>query len=106
MFRGIHYFDVPPGQAKHVSCVSGAVLNVVVDPCSTPYAPGREHGVHPLDPVLGIPWLMDGPGKDGAAHAVKEALLSGALLAMAAAPPTPGGCSPRLPRADLALVGP
>lgn len=29
--RGIHYADVPPGQAKYVTCVSGAVLDVVVD---------------------------------------------------------------------------
>ncbi|MFJ3303238.1 dTDP-4-dehydrorhamnose 3,5-epimerase [Streptomyces sp. NPDC086549] len=29
--RGIHYASVPPGQAKFVTCVSGAVLDVVVD---------------------------------------------------------------------------
>lgn len=29
--RGIHFADVPPGQAKYVTCVSGAVLDVVVD---------------------------------------------------------------------------
>jgi dTDP-4-dehydrorhamnose 3,5-epimerase len=29
--RGIHFSDVPPGQAKYVTCVSGAVLDVVVD---------------------------------------------------------------------------
>jgi dTDP-4-dehydrorhamnose 3,5-epimerase len=29
--RGIHYADVPPSQAKYVTCVSGAVLDVVVD---------------------------------------------------------------------------
>jgi len=29
--RGIHYADVPPSQAKYVSCVRGAVLDVVVD---------------------------------------------------------------------------
>jgi len=29
--RGIHYADVPPGQAKFVTCVRGAVLDVVVD---------------------------------------------------------------------------
>ncbi|MEE1784437.1 dTDP-4-dehydrorhamnose 3,5-epimerase [Streptomyces sp. SP17BM10] len=29
--RGIHFADVPPGQAKYVSCVRGAVLDVVVD---------------------------------------------------------------------------
>jgi dTDP-4-dehydrorhamnose 3,5-epimerase len=29
--RGIHFADVPPGQAKFVTCVSGAVRDVVVD---------------------------------------------------------------------------
>ncbi len=29
--RGIHYASVPPGQAKYVTCISGAVLDVVVD---------------------------------------------------------------------------
>jgi dTDP-4-dehydrorhamnose 3,5-epimerase len=129
--RGIHYSDVPPGQAKYVTCVAGAVLDVVVDLrvgspgfgkwetvrlddqgrravflaeglghgfmalseqatvlylCSTPYAPGREHGVHPLDPALGIAWPLDGladapilSGKDAAAPALDDALRSGAL---------------------------
>ncbi|MET7471842.1 dTDP-4-dehydrorhamnose 3,5-epimerase family protein [Micromonospora sp. NPDC005222] len=29
--RGIHFADVPPGQAKYITCVRGAVLDVVVD---------------------------------------------------------------------------
>jgi len=29
--RGIHFADVPPGQAKYVTCPAGAVLDVVVD---------------------------------------------------------------------------
>ena len=29
--RGIHFADVPPGQAKYVKCVRGAILDVVVD---------------------------------------------------------------------------
>lgn len=29
--RGIHYADVPPGQAKYVYCPRGAVLDVIVD---------------------------------------------------------------------------
>jgi dTDP-4-dehydrorhamnose 3,5-epimerase len=29
--RGIHFADVPPGQAKYVTCVRGAVFDVVVD---------------------------------------------------------------------------
>jgi dTDP-4-dehydrorhamnose 3,5-epimerase len=31
VIRGIHFADVPPGQAKYVSCAAGAVLDVVVD---------------------------------------------------------------------------
>jgi dTDP-4-dehydrorhamnose 3,5-epimerase len=29
--RGLHYADIPPGQAKYVKCVRGAVLDVIVD---------------------------------------------------------------------------
>ena len=29
--RGLHFADVPPGQAKYVTCVRGAVLDVIVD---------------------------------------------------------------------------
>lgn len=29
--RGIHFADVPPGQAKYVQCFSGRILDVVVD---------------------------------------------------------------------------
>ena len=31
VIRGIHYADIPPGQAKYVSCVRGAILDVIVD---------------------------------------------------------------------------
>lgn len=131
VIRGIHYSDVPPGQAKYVTCAAGAILDVVVDLrvgsasfgkweaiqlddltrravflseglghafmalthqatvvylCSTPYAPGREHGVHPLDPELGIAWPLDEAdgapvlsAKDAAAPTVEEALRAGQL---------------------------
>ena len=44
--------------------------------CSQPYAPTREHGIHPLDPQLALPWP---PGadllspKDAAAPSLAEA---------------------------------
>ena len=128
VIRGIHFADVPPGQAKYVSCVSGAILDVVVDLrvgspefghwkavrlddqnrrsvfiaeglghafmaltegctvlylCSTPYTPGREHGVHPLDPVLGISWPADVEPilsvKDATAPSLAEAVHDGLL---------------------------
>lgn len=126
--RGVHFADVPPGQAKYVTCVRGAVLDVVVDIrtgspgfgrwepvrlddrdhravylseglghafmaltddatvvylCSEGYAPEREHGVHPLDPELGIAWPEDiAPvlsGKDAAAPGLAEAARRGLL---------------------------
>jgi dTDP-4-dehydrorhamnose 3,5-epimerase len=128
VIRGIHFADVPPGQAKYVTCVNGAILDVAVDLrvgsptfarwqavqlddrnrralylseglghafmalseaatvlylCTTAYDPVREHGVHPLDPVLGIAWpsgidpvLSE---KDAAAPGLDDALGLGLL---------------------------
>ena len=134
VLRGIHFADVPPGQAKYVTCPKGAVLDVVVDIrvgsppfgtwdtvllddvdrraiylpeglghafmsledgstvaylCSAPYAPGREHGVHPLDPEIGIAWPTEGRAgqalspllspKDAEAPTLAEARAQGLL---------------------------
>ncbi|MCW2616311.1 MAG: dTDP-4-dehydrorhamnose 3,5-epimerase [Frankiales bacterium] len=51
--------------------------------CSEPYSPGREHGVHPLDPALDLPW-PDGvehllSDKDAEAPSLAEAQASGLL---------------------------
>jgi dTDP-4-dehydrorhamnose 3,5-epimerase len=101
------------GEATYVTCAVGAILDVVVDLrvgsptfgtwepvllddlerralvlylCSTPYAPGREHGIDPLDPKLGIAWplgdLPDRPvlsAEDAEAPSLAEALEAGAL---------------------------
>ena len=133
--RGIHFADVPPGQAKLVYCPRGAVLDVIVDLrlgspsfgkheavrlddvdrrsvflaeglghafyalsedadvtylVSTTYNPAAEHGVHPLDSDLALPW-PDGAGqsvlsaKDAAAPTLAEAEAAGLL-------PTYAGC--------------
>jgi dTDP-4-dehydrorhamnose 3,5-epimerase len=128
VIRGVHFADVPPGQAKYVSCVSGAIIDVIVDIrvgsatfgqwegvrlddenrrslyiapglghafmavsesatvvylCSEPYAPGREHGIDPLDPDLGIEWPAGIPpilsDKDAAAPSLAEAARDGLL---------------------------
>jgi dTDP-4-dehydrorhamnose 3,5-epimerase len=128
VIRGIHFSDVPPGQAKYVTCASGAIIDVVVDLrvgspgfgrwravrlddttrsaifiseglghafaaltdqatvlylCSTPYAPGREHGVHPLDPDIGISWPAETEpilsDKDASAPSLAEAKSAGLL---------------------------
>ena len=51
--------------------------------CSTPYAPTREHGVHPLDPAIGIAWPEDTgtilSDKDQAAPSLAEARSAGLL---------------------------
>ena len=31
VLRGVHFADVPPGQAKYVTCLRGAILDVIVD---------------------------------------------------------------------------
>jgi len=126
--RGIHFASVPPGQAKYVTCVSGVILDVVVDLrigspsygrweavqlddesrpagflaeglghaftalseeatviylCSTPYSPGREHGVHPLDPDIGVEWPTGTEpvlsAKDAAAPTLADARQAGLL---------------------------
>jgi dTDP-4-dehydrorhamnose 3,5-epimerase len=126
--RGIHFADVPPGQAKYVQCFEGAILDIVVDIrvgsptfgrwdaielndqnrralylseglghafcalsesvtvgylCSEPYAPQYEHGIHPLDPDLNLPWPADidpvlSP-KDAAAPSLEQAVETGLL---------------------------
>jgi dTDP-4-dehydrorhamnose 3,5-epimerase len=128
--RGIHFAQVPPGQAKYVTCSTGRVLDVVVDIrvgsptfgtwdsvllddvdrraiylaeglghvflalddrsvvtylCSEGYNPGREHGIHPLDPEIGIAWpegvepLLS--PKDASAPSLREAEQTGILPA-------------------------
>lgn len=50
--------------------------------CTTGYNPTGEHGVHPLDPELGIDWPVDDPVlslKDAAAPTLAEAAAQGLL---------------------------
>ncbi len=128
VLRGVHFASVPPGQAKYVTCVTGSVLDVVIDLrvgsptfgvsdsvlldtvdrralyipeglghafialednstvmylCSTGYNPSAEHGIHPLDPALGIAWPADVEPllseKDAAAPTLDEARAAGLL---------------------------
>ena len=48
--RGVHFADVPPGQAKYVTCVRGAVLDVIADLRVGSPTFGRWEGVQ-LDEV-------------------------------------------------------
>ena len=130
VLRGIHFADVPPGQAKYVTCARGAVLDVAVDLrvgsptfgrwdavllddvdrraiylseglghaflsleddstvlylCSTGYAPGREHGVHPLDPEIGIDWPTTDRNGNPIHRVMSDKDLAAPTLAVAAA---------------------
>ena len=126
--RGIHFAQLPPGQAKYVTCVAGAGLDVIVDIrvgspafgewdavvldetdrravyvaeglghaflamsdnatllylCSDVHRPTREHGLHPLDPAIGVDWPRDvrpllSP-KDAGAPTLAEAQTEGLL---------------------------
>lgn len=126
--RGIHFADVPPGQAKYVTALSGGFLDFVVDIrtgsptfgqsacvrldtvdrravylseglghalvaleddstacylCSSPYNPSGEHGIHPLDPAVGLDLPDDLPlllsPKDEAAPTLSQAREHGLL---------------------------
>ncbi|MGO4601108.1 dTDP-4-dehydrorhamnose 3,5-epimerase family protein [Terrabacter sp. 2YAF2] len=131
--RGIHFADVPVGQAKYVTAVSGSLIDYIVDLrvgsptfgqwdsvlldavdrravylseglghafcaleddttahylCSAAYNPGAEHGIHPLDPTVGLR-LPDGiepllSPKDAAAPTLAAAEESGLLPSYAA----------------------
>lgn len=133
--RGIHFADVPPGQGKYVTALTGSLLDYVVDLrvgsptfgqweavtldtvdrravylseglghafcaieedttamylCTASYDPHREHGIHPLDPSVGIV-LPEGiepllSPKDAAAPSLPEAVDAGLL-------PTEAACS-------------
>lgn len=50
--------------------------------CSEAYNPTGEHGVHPLDPELGIAWPAEVPqlsARDEAAPSLADAIASGLL---------------------------
>ena len=53
--------------------------------CSTPYRQGAEHGVHPLDPALALPWPADArpllSDKDERAPTLAQAAEQGLLPA-------------------------
>ncbi|WP_330238736.1 dTDP-4-dehydrorhamnose 3,5-epimerase [Streptomyces sp. NBC_00525] len=60
--RGIHFADVPPGQAKYVTCVRGAVLDVIVDVRTGSPAHGRWEAVRLDDTSHRAVYLAEGLG--------------------------------------------
>ncbi|MEH0827732.1 MULTISPECIES: dTDP-4-dehydrorhamnose 3,5-epimerase family protein [unclassified Micromonospora] len=60
--RGIHFADVPPGQAKYVTCVRGAVLDLIVDLRVGSPTFGRWEGVRLDDVDRRAVYLSEGLG--------------------------------------------
>ena len=60
--RGVHVSDVPPGQAKYVSCPSGAVLDVIVDLRMGSPTYGRHETVRLDDAEHRAVYLAEGLG--------------------------------------------
>ena len=126
--RGIHFADIPPGQGKYITALSGSLLDFIVDLregsptfgtveqvlldtvdrravylteglghafcaleddttamylCTAAYNPTGEHGIHPLDPDIGLPIPTDLEitlsAKDEAAPTLAGARASGLL---------------------------
>ncbi|MEU1630538.1 dTDP-4-dehydrorhamnose 3,5-epimerase [Streptomyces sp. NPDC020096] len=62
VLRGIHFADVPPGQAKYVTCVRGAILDVAVDLRVGSPTYGRWEGVRLDDANRKALYLAEGLG--------------------------------------------
>ncbi len=62
VLRGVHFCDVPPGQAKWVTCVRGAVLDVVVDVRVGSPAFGRWEALRLDDTTRRAVFLAEGLG--------------------------------------------
>src|SRR3954468_6349747 len=60
--RGIHFADVPPGQAKYVTCTRGAGLDVIVDIRVGSPTFGQWQGVRLDDETRKAVYLAEGLG--------------------------------------------
>jgi dTDP-4-dehydrorhamnose 3,5-epimerase len=62
VIRGIHFADVPPGQAKYVTCVAGTVLDVIVDVRTGSPSYGRWISVQLDDRTRRVVFIAEGLG--------------------------------------------
>ena len=62
VLRGLHFSNMPPGQAKYVSCPTGAVLDVVVDLRTGSPTFGRWESVRLDDVDRKAVYIADGLG--------------------------------------------
>ncbi|OEJ27698.1 dTDP-4-dehydrorhamnose 3,5-epimerase [Streptomyces agglomeratus] len=98
--RGIHFAEVPPGQAKYVTCVRGAVLDAVVDIRTGSPTFGRSETVR-LDEGDGrCVYLSEGLGHAFMALADKATVVY--LCSEGYAPQREHGINPLDPALDIA----
>lgn len=115
VIRGMHYADVPPGQAKYVYCPRGALLDVIVDvrvgsptygehvlveldaaSCRALYVPeGLAHGFVALEDDTVLSYLCSTPYNPAAERGISP-------LDPALALPWPAGITPVLSDKDAA----
>ena len=100
--RGIHFADVPPGQAKYVQCLQGRILDVVVDIRVGSPTFGHWDAVELSDERRNALYLAEGLGH--AFCALTESVTVGYLCSAPYAPTREHGINPCDP--ELAMPWP
>lgn len=100
--RGVHFADVPPGQAKYVQCFAGRILDVVVDIRVGSPTFGESVAVELTDEARNGLYIAEGLGH--AFCALTESVTVGYLCSEPYAPTREHGIAPLDP--ELALPWP
>jgi dTDP-4-dehydrorhamnose 3,5-epimerase len=100
VLRGVHFTNVPPGQAKYVTCAHGAVLDVVVDVRAGSPAFGRWDAVRLDDETRRAVLISDGLGH--AFMALSDRAIVVYLSSASYAPQIEHGIDPLDPRIGIA----
>lgn len=97
--RGVHFADVPPGQAKYVQCFSGRILDVVVDIRVGSPTFGQWEAVELTDEARNGLYISEGLGH--AFCALTDSVTVGYLCSEPYAPTREHGISPVDPALEL-----
>lgn len=100
--RGIHFADVPPGQAKYVQCFDGAILDIVVDIRVGSPTFGQHHAIELTSDQRTALYISEGLGH--AFCALTDSATVGYLCNEGYSPTREHGITPL--DADLALPWP
>ena len=97
--RGIHFAQVPPGQAKYVQCLSGRILDVVVDIRIGSPTFGQWNAVELDDETRNALYIAEGLGH--AFCALSDTVTVGYLCSEPYAPTREFGINPLDPQLGL-----